>query len=236
MSSPLGPIYNISPIDNPQNSPPRPFIDIDDLHWALWERLSSIQDPEFKQTLEALDVISEESLTITATVSNSLQINVVFKPTVPHCSYASLIGLCLIYVISNVIHEFNFTPAIPTHMLYAPHIPMGNIPSGAKNALPDQTLGEAISTTGALGGEQSEKMTKGGSPTQQEHMNELLAEPNSLNSKFVKMNILLEKGSHNTEKDLNRQFNDKERVYGAFENPTLLAQIKKLCDFGLNQH
>lgn len=53
------------------------------------------QDPEFPQTLEELNVIEEDFITIDPIGKDEYNIKIEFKPTVPHCSLATLIGLCL---------------------------------------------------------------------------------------------------------------------------------------------
>jgi hypothetical protein len=43
-----------------------------------------------------------------------------------------------------------------------------------------------------------------------------------------KIDLLIEPGSHNTEKEINKQVNDKERCCAALENPPLVDMIRKL--------
>ena len=51
------------------------------------------------------------------------------------------------------------------------------------------------------------------------------------NSSFrYKIDIRLQKGSHNTETEINKQLNDKERYRAALENPQILEYIKNLTD------
>lgn len=45
-----------------------------------------------------------------------------------------------------------------------------------------------------------------------------------------RVHISLTPGSHLEEEEVTRQANDKERVYAAFENPTLMTEIKRLTD------
>jgi metal-sulfur cluster biosynthetic enzyme len=45
-----------------------------------------------------------------------------------------------------------------------------------------------------------------------------------------KLKILLLAGSHNTEVELNKQINDKERVAAAMENPELMKLIRQCAD------
>jgi metal-sulfur cluster biosynthetic enzyme len=58
----------------------------------IFEMIRNIQDPEHPHTLEELGVVSESQITIDP-VTN--QIDVRFTPTIPHCSMATLIGLCI---------------------------------------------------------------------------------------------------------------------------------------------
>ena len=58
--------------------------------------LKSIKDPEKPNTLEDLDVITEESVRVRRLPGGEgFLVRIDFNPTVPHCSLASLIGLCL---------------------------------------------------------------------------------------------------------------------------------------------
>lgn len=58
--------------------------------------LRTIKDPEKPQTLEQLDVVYEDCINICANTPRGISvIRVEFNPTVPHCSLATLIGLCI---------------------------------------------------------------------------------------------------------------------------------------------
>ncbi|CAG9765783.1 unnamed protein product [Ceutorhynchus assimilis] len=58
--------------------------------------LRNIKDPEKPNTLEELNVIYEEGVFIKeSTGANISVVRVEFNPTVPHCSLATLIGLCI---------------------------------------------------------------------------------------------------------------------------------------------
>lgn len=58
--------------------------------------LRTIKDPEKPQTLEQLDVVYEDCITICHNTPGGIAvIRVEFNPTVPHCSLATLIGLCI---------------------------------------------------------------------------------------------------------------------------------------------
>ncbi|KAG1678017.1 hypothetical protein FOA52_000813 [Chlamydomonas sp. UWO 241] len=58
----------------------------------VFEHLRNITDPEHPYTLEQLNVVSEDLVEVQDAKG---RIMVSFTPTVPHCSMATLIGLCL---------------------------------------------------------------------------------------------------------------------------------------------
>jgi len=58
----------------------------------VFDLIRDINDPEHPLSLEQLNVVSEELVN----VDNATRvINVQFTPTIPHCSMATLIGLCI---------------------------------------------------------------------------------------------------------------------------------------------
>ncbi|CAD1469642.1 unnamed protein product, partial [Heterotrigona itama] len=58
--------------------------------------LRTIKDPEKPQTLEQLDVVYEDCVEILRQTPKGVSvIRIEFNPTVPHCSLATLIGLCI---------------------------------------------------------------------------------------------------------------------------------------------
>ncbi|EGI59471.1 UPF0195 protein [Acromyrmex echinatior] len=58
--------------------------------------LRTIKDPEKPQTLEQLDVVYEDCIKVCHSTPGGVSvIRVEFNPTVPHCSLATLIGLCI---------------------------------------------------------------------------------------------------------------------------------------------
>lgn len=73
----------------------------------IYDLIRSINDPEHPLTLEQLNVVRLEHISITPLISNmaqvlpevdlrrQLRIRVDFTPTIPHCSMATLIGLCI---------------------------------------------------------------------------------------------------------------------------------------------
>ena len=54
--------------------------------------ISGIRDPEKPETLEELNVITEDCVTVKRLSDGRLLVNIEFIPTVPHCSLASIIG------------------------------------------------------------------------------------------------------------------------------------------------
>eukprot|EP01126_Amoeba_proteus_P023019 TRINITY_DN2316_c0_g1_i1.p2 TRINITY_DN2316_c0_g1~~TRINITY_DN2316_c0_g1_i1.p2 ORF type:complete len:132 (-),score=24.07 TRINITY_DN2316_c0_g1_i1:264-659(-) len=58
----------------------------------IFELLRRVNDPEHPLTLEQLNVIKLENIHVN---NESKAIQVHFTPTIPHCSMATLIGLCL---------------------------------------------------------------------------------------------------------------------------------------------
>merc|ERR1712216_313212 len=62
----------------------------------VFELLRTIVDPEHPHTLEELGVVKEDDIVVTDVSSTRKHsVNVHFTPTVPHCSMATLIGLCI---------------------------------------------------------------------------------------------------------------------------------------------
>ncbi|XP_008309565.1 cytosolic iron-sulfur assembly component 2A [Cynoglossus semilaevis] len=61
----------------------------------VYDVIRSIRDPEKPNTLEELDVVKEECVEVQELGDEEYLIIIKFSPTVPHCSLATLIGLCL---------------------------------------------------------------------------------------------------------------------------------------------
>ncbi len=62
---------------------------------TAFDVIRSVRDPEKPQTLEELNVVREELVEVRRGSCSFLEVRVGFVPTVPHCSLATLIGLCL---------------------------------------------------------------------------------------------------------------------------------------------
>jgi metal-sulfur cluster biosynthetic enzyme len=61
----------------------------------IFDVIRNIQDPEHPLTLEQLSVVSRGQVTVQAGDSGIFMVDVRFTPTIPHCSMATLIGLCI---------------------------------------------------------------------------------------------------------------------------------------------
>jgi metal-sulfur cluster biosynthetic enzyme len=58
----------------------------------IFDLIRDINDPEHPLTLEQLNVVTEEQIDVN---DNKNSIHVMFTPTIPHCSMATLIGLAI---------------------------------------------------------------------------------------------------------------------------------------------
>ncbi|KAM6425966.1 cytosolic iron-sulfur assembly component 2A [Liasis olivaceus] len=61
----------------------------------VYDLIRTIRDPEKPNTLEELEVVSESCVEVAETGPGECLVTIRFTPTVPHCSLATLIGLCL---------------------------------------------------------------------------------------------------------------------------------------------
>ncbi|KFW80290.1 MIP18 family protein FAM96A, partial [Manacus vitellinus] len=57
--------------------------------------IRTIRDPEKPNTLEELEVVTEGGVEVQEIGEEEYLVTIRFTPTVPHCSLATLIGLCL---------------------------------------------------------------------------------------------------------------------------------------------
>jgi len=64
---------------------------------TVYDLIRTIRDPEKPETLEELDVVQEDLVAVSQGQGHRsyYEVKVEFVPTVPHCSLATLIGLCL---------------------------------------------------------------------------------------------------------------------------------------------
>lgn len=123
----------------------------------IFDIIRNIQDPEHPHTLEQLAVVSLEQVEVKDSEQASI-VEIRFTPTIPHCSMATLIGLCL-----------------------------------------------------------RVKLLR------------------SLPSRF-KINVQIEPGTHASEKAINKQLRDKERVCAALENKHLAGVVNKCIRQGVDAH
>lgn len=68
--------------------------------------MRTIRDPEKPSTLEDLKVVYEEGIFVKEPTADKVPVlRVEYNPTVPHCSLATLIGLCIRIKIQRSIHH-----------------------------------------------------------------------------------------------------------------------------------
>lgn len=120
---------------------------------TVFDLIRGIKDPEKIETLEELNVVTEEGVQVKRFNNDCFLITIEFIPTVPHCTLASLIGLC--------------------------------VRNKLQRDLPER----------------------------------------------YKLDIYVKEGTHNIEKDINRQINDKERIAAAMENPKLRELVTQCVEF-----
>jgi metal-sulfur cluster biosynthetic enzyme len=78
---------NLFVIDSNNEDERDPFTAVE-----IFESLRNLNDPEHPLTLEQLNVVTKEHIKVD---DNRNRVEVGFTPTVPHCSMATLIGLCI---------------------------------------------------------------------------------------------------------------------------------------------
>ncbi|XDB58262.1 hypothetical protein AB1E18_011674 [Capra hircus] len=61
----------------------------------VYDLIRTIRDPEKPNTLEELEAVTESCVEVQEINEDDYLVIIRFKPTVPHCSLATLIGLCL---------------------------------------------------------------------------------------------------------------------------------------------
>ncbi|BES90967.1 Family with sequence similarity 96, member A [Nesidiocoris tenuis] len=72
--------------------------------------IRTIKDPEKPSTLEDLNVVYEEGIQVSRNFDNSVyKVLIEITPTVPHCSLATLIGLCIVVKLQK---------NVPPHLRY----------------------------------------------------------------------------------------------------------------------
>jgi metal-sulfur cluster biosynthetic enzyme len=90
-------VYNVpKSIINDINDDLRGIVDEDDREMVtreeVFEHIRHINDPEHPLTLEQLHVVSKDLVEVN---DSGNRVTVLFTPTIPHCSMATLIGLCI---------------------------------------------------------------------------------------------------------------------------------------------
>jgi metal-sulfur cluster biosynthetic enzyme len=70
-------------------------VDADELAATVYDLIRDIRDPEKPETLEQLHIVYESGVIVEPLTRDTCLIRIEFTPTIPHCSLATLIGLCL---------------------------------------------------------------------------------------------------------------------------------------------
>ena len=89
----------VIPSDSQRRDNPKVFdipdvddFDLNDTEVDVWSMLHTIRDPEFPYTIGQLRVIEPSGVHFE---EDTLKISISFKPTIEHCSMATLIGLAI---------------------------------------------------------------------------------------------------------------------------------------------
>jgi len=69
--------------------------DPEEIALTIYDLIRDIRDPEKPESLEELEVVYEEGVKVKILGRDTIHIVITFHPTVPHCSLATLIGLCI---------------------------------------------------------------------------------------------------------------------------------------------
>jgi hypothetical protein len=84
---------------------------------TIYELVRDIKDPEHPYTLEQLNVVSKDNIyvgliepdgSVPSTGLPIRHIRILFQPTIPHCSMAAIIGLCIKLRVSRCVGEEYF--------------------------------------------------------------------------------------------------------------------------------
>lgn len=74
------------------------------------EQIRDICDPEYPNTLEELAVVCKEQIVVETATQ---YVRVDFTPTIPHCSMATLIGLCIrVKLYRSLPHSYDVSHAL----------------------------------------------------------------------------------------------------------------------------
>ncbi|XP_039268688.1 cytosolic iron-sulfur assembly component 2A-like [Styela clava] len=94
-------------------------LDIDTHKGTIYDLLRTIKDPEKPGTLEDLDIVYEEGIRVETDADQERYfVEVDYKPTIPHCSLATLIGLCMRVKLERNLptnHKISINVAEGTH-------------------------------------------------------------------------------------------------------------------------
>ena len=169
-------------------------------------------DPEHPHTLEELQVVKEELVEINASDGDATQICVSFNPTVPHCSLATLIGLCMRVKLQRELPSQCKVQLLSLALAYGLHCcTLG--PLLYWSSFHCLTLGSSTSWS-------SLALMRPRWIVRCMHTADKWV--STLSVGLLQCDMVL---SHNR-RAVNKQVNDKERVCAALENPTLLRMVE----------
>jgi metal-sulfur cluster biosynthetic enzyme len=76
----------------------------------IFDLIRRINDPEHPLTLEQLNVTQHDLIQVD---NGKSQVNISFTPTIPHCSMATLIGLCIrVKLLRSLPSRFKVPPSL----------------------------------------------------------------------------------------------------------------------------
>ncbi|KAG9280844.1 cytosolic iron-sulfur assembly component 2A [Astyanax mexicanus] len=93
LSSVVNKVFQLSLFSDPKNV--QRTKKMEEKALEVYDVIRTIRDPEKPNTLEELDVVTEKCVEVQDLGDDEYLIIIKFSPTVPHCSLATLIGLCL---------------------------------------------------------------------------------------------------------------------------------------------
>lgn len=70
----------------------------------IFQSIRTIKDPEHEFSLEQLNVVSVKNIFFEKK-ENIKILKVLITPTIPHCSMAAIIGLCVLYKLNSFVND-----------------------------------------------------------------------------------------------------------------------------------
>ncbi|KAF7698516.1 MIP18 family protein galla-2 [Cucumispora dikerogammari] len=86
----------------------------------IFSLIYNIRDPEHPHTLAELSIVSPQNI-IKFQLDNIIHWQINITPTIPHCSLASIIGLCIIYRMKKFC-KLEFNSSFSVHIAPETHV------------------------------------------------------------------------------------------------------------------